>query len=104
MMNPNHRVAAVLSMTALLSVAVAGMAADKPETRDLKDFSCKDVMVLSGVDRDISIAFVHGYVLGKNNTTQYAIDKLAKITDAFLDYCLDHPTEKALASFEKVYK
>jgi hypothetical protein len=47
---------------------------------------------------------VHGYMLGKNKTTQYEIDKLAKITDAFLDYCLDNPGENALASFEKVYK
>ena len=99
-----HRVAAAVSMTALLSVAATAMAADKPETKDLKDFSCKDVMILSGEDRDISIAFAHGYMLGKNDTTKYEIDKLAKITDAFIDYCLDHPTEKALASFETVYK
>jgi hypothetical protein len=43
-------------------------------------------------------------MLGKVKTTKYEIDKLANITDAFLDYCLDHPAEKALASFEKVYK
>ena len=80
------------------------MAADKPEMKDLGEFSCKDVMILSGEDRDISIAFAHGYMLGKNKTTQYEIEKLAKITDAFIYYCLDHPAENALASFEKVYK
>lgn len=99
-----YRVAATVSMTALLSVAAAAMAEDKPEMKDLGEFSCKDVMILSGEDRDVSIAFAHGYMLGKNKTTQYDIDKLAKITDAFIDYCLDHPGEKALASFEKVYK
>ena len=104
MLKRNIAVLAALPVTALLSLSVTAMAADKPEMRDLSEFSCKDVMILSGQDRDISIAFVHGYVLGKNDTTKYEIDKLAKITDAFLDYCLDHPAEKALASFEKVYK
>ncbi len=102
MLNRIHRVATAVSMTALLSVAAT--AADKPEMEDLSAFSCKQVMILSGEDRDISVAFAHGYMLGKNDTTKYEIDKLAKITDAFIDYCLDHPTENALASFEKVYK
>ena len=104
MLKRNNPVLAALSVTALLCVAATAMAAETPEMRDLSEFSCKDVMILSGADRDISIAFVHGYILGKNGTTKYQIDKLAKITDAFIDYCLDHPEENALASFEKVYK
>ena len=102
MLNRIRRFATAVSMTALLSVGAT--AADKPEMEDLGEVSCKEVMILSGEDRDISIAFAHGYMLGKNDTTRYEIDKLAKITDAFIDYCLDHPAEKALASFEKVYK
>ena len=104
MLKRNNRIVATVSMMGLLAVAAPTMAADEPATKDLNDFSCKDVMILSGADRDISIAFVHGYMLGKVKTTKYEIDKLANITDAFLDYCLDHPAEKALASFEKVYK
>ena len=99
-----HRVAATVSTAVLLSVTATTMAAEPEKPRDLNDLTCKDVMILSGEDRDISIAFAHGYMLGKNDTTKYEIDKLAKITDAFIDYCLDHPAEKALASFEKVYK
>mgnify|MGYP001816556750 FL=1 len=102
-MKTKHQVAAAVSMTALFLGAATIMAAEPSKPRDLNDFLCKDVMILSGVDRDISISFVHGYMLGKNKTTQYQIERLAKITDAFLDYCLDHPGEKALASFEKVY-
>jgi hypothetical protein len=104
MIKRSYRFAAILSVTALLLGTAATMAAEPSKPRDLNDFLCKDVMILSGLDRDLSISFVHGYMLGKNKTTQYEIDKLAKITDAFLDYCLDHPAEKALASFEKVYK
>lgn len=98
-----HRAAAA-SVAALLLSAVATMASEPPKPKDLNNFQCKDIMILSGADRDISIAFVHGYMLGKNKSTRYEVDKLATITDAFLDYCLDHPAENALASFEKVYK
>jgi hypothetical protein len=47
---------------------------------------------------------LHGYVLGEKGTTRYEIPVLAQITDKFLDYCLDHPTENALQSFEKIAK
>ena len=63
--------------------------------------SCKEIMRLSGGDRDIALAFAHGYMLGKKGTTRYNVDALAKITDQFIDYCLDHPAENALQSFEK---
>ena len=104
MIEKKYRFAAVVSVTALLLGAATTIAAEPSKLKDLNDLLCKEVMILSGVDRDLSIAFAHGYMLGKNKTTQYEIDRLAKITDAFIDYCLDHPTEKALASFEKVYK
>ena len=54
-----HRVAAAVSMTALLSVAATNMAAVKQEMRDMKNLECKDVMIQSVEDRDISNAFVH---------------------------------------------
>jgi len=102
MLKRNIRVAGAVSLAIPLLVAVSLLNAG--EMKDLKDISCKEVMRLSGEERDISIAFVHGYMLGKNKSTQYEIEKLAGITDAFIDYCLDHPGEKALESFEKVYK
>jgi hypothetical protein len=72
------------------------------ETRDLGVPLCKDVMRMSGQDREVSIALAHGYVLGKKGTTKYVIENLAEITDAFIEYCLDHPTANALQSFERI--
>jgi len=43
----------------------------------------------------------HGYVMGKKNTTVFDTDAMAKTTDLFIGYCLDHPTEKALGAFER---
>ena len=101
MSKQTHRVTAALATVLVVAAAPVFAAGD---TKDLSDFTCKEVMRLSGEDCDVSIAFVHGYMMGKNKTTRYEVDGLAAITDAFVDYCLDHPAEKALASFEKVYK
>ena len=97
---------AVTAVTlAALSLGGVGALAEEPSSqRDLSSQSCKDVMRLSGKDREIALAFVHGYVLGKKGTTRYEIPVLAQITDKFIDYCLDHPTENALQSFEKIAK
>lgn len=84
----------------MLSAAMSGsvLAADE---RDFATQTCKDVMRQSGTERDLALAFAHGYVLGKKGTTRYDVDALAQVTDRFIDYCLDHPAENALQSFEK---
>ena len=68
----------------------------------MNDVLCKDVMRQTGEDRVIALAMVHGYRLGKKNTTQCNPQELVEISDKFVEYCLDHPSEKALASFEKI--
>lgn len=99
----------VITLAALTAVSFAGasaLAADPPSknARDLRDNTCKDVMRLSGQDRDVALALAHGYVLGKKGTTKYEIDRLAQITDNFVDHCLDNPKDNALAAFEKIAK
>jgi hypothetical protein len=99
--------AVAAAVFAALSLAgINALAADAPSqnARDLRDNTCKDVMRLSGQDRDVALALAHGYVLGKKGTTKYEIDKLSKVTDQFVDFCLDNPKENALAAFEKVAK
>ena len=93
------------AVTSALFVGGSAGAAEEPSSqKDLNEFLCKDVMRLSGSDREYALAFVHGYRLGKNNTTQYEIEALAAITDKFIDHCLDNPGDKALAAFEKLAK
>ena len=98
----SQRVLAVAVTFNMLCLAgAAAFAGELSEPKDLKDNQCKDVMILSGDDRDIAIAFAHGYMLGKKNTTRFVPEELAVATDKFMDYCLDHPAENALAAFEK---
>ncbi len=86
-------------------VGGAAIAAEEPSSqKDLNVFLCKDIMRLSGSERENALALVHGYRLGKMGATQYDIETLSDLTDRFIDYCLDNPNDKALASFEKLGK
>ena len=98
----SHRIlAATFSISTLCFSGSAALAGELSEPRDLKDNQCRDVMILSGEDREIAIAFAHGYMLGKKNTTRYVPEELGEATDKFMDYCLDNPKDNALAAFEK---
>jgi len=104
-MYKSHRVLAVAVTSTMLCLGgPTAFAGELSETRDLKDNQCRDVMILSGEDREIAIALAHGYRLGKKNTTQYVPEELGKATDSFMDYCLDHPADNALEAFEKFTK
>jgi hypothetical protein len=90
--------------SALFSGGAAIAAEESSSQKDLSTFQCKDVMRLSGSERENALALVHGYRLGKMGTTEYDIEALSDLTDRFIDYCLDNPNDKALASFEKLGK
>ena len=94
----------LLAVTALTFSFQSVSAAEKAAMNDLNDYLCKDVMRLSGVDREISIALVHGYRLGKKGTTDFDTQALSEITDEYMEHCLDNPNDKALAAFEKIAK
>jgi hypothetical protein len=72
--------------------------------KDLSHFSCKDVMNLDGNDRVIAVTFLHGYYLGKKGTTIFDRAKLSDASYKFVDYCLDHPKEKALSAMGRFVK
>ena len=96
----------VATFAALSLAGINALAADPPggNARDFAANTCKDIMRLSGQDRDVALAMAHGYMLGKKGTTKFEVDALAQITDKFIDHCLDNPKANALAAFEKIAK
>jgi len=72
--------------------------------KDLKSYSCKDIMRLSCGERDLAIGVMHAFLLGKKGTTQFDVQKIAESTDKFIEYCLDNPKDNALESMEKLTK
>lgn len=82
------------SVFALLAPSVAF--AQTSLDRSVDQFTCKQVMAEAPAVREASIAFMHGYLLGKSNSVKFNIEALLKRTDVFIDSCLDNPTAKAI--------
>jgi hypothetical protein len=97
----SHRSIA-LGALILSGLGVSLAAAQSTNTRTIDQYSCKDVMREHGENRDVTIAFLHGFLLGKSGSASFDIDVLHKQTSAFIEYCLDHPSEKAVDAMAKM--
>src|SRR5580693_1351001 len=78
------------------------MTAQAANTRTIEQYTCKDVMREHGANRDVSIAFLHGFLLGKSGSSAFDVDVLHKQTADFIERCLDSPGEKAVAVMSKI--
>ena len=84
---------------ALLSASICGVGPARSQAsseREVERFTCKDVMREPNTSREVAIAFLHGYLLGKSGTSKFDVDLLKAQTDSFVDQCLDHPAERPL--------
>ena len=109
--NANHRrikmnttrtkivTAAIMVATA---IAVGPASAQIQADRSVDQYLCKDIMRESGSGREVPIAFLHGFLLGKSGGQNFNVDLLLRKTDAFIDYCLENPNVKAIDAMMKV--
>src|SRR5437899_11788678 len=70
--------AAAILMT-VLSCANSAQAQTASD-RVIESFTCKDVMREPNTHREIAIAFLHGYLLGKSGTSKFNVDALESQT------------------------
>ena len=94
-------VAAILS-AALLPAAPA--ASQTATDRAVELFTCKDVMREPNTSREVAIAFLHGWLLGKSGGSKFNVEALEKQTSAFIEECLDNPQSKAADVMAKLKK
>ncbi len=81
---------------------MASVLAQDVNERTIEQYACKDILRESGSNRDVAIAFLHGFLLGKSGATKFNLETLKKQTDAFLDRCLENPHDKAVDAMMKV--
>lgn len=93
----------ILLVAALPSWAGLAGAQDNLD-RTIEQYKCRDVMRESGSGRDVAIAFLHGYLLGKSNSQNFNLDALHKQTESFVEHCLSNPDGKAIDSMIAVKK
>ena len=87
-------IAGVFAMTQVL--------AQDANERTVEQYACKDILRESGANRDVAIAFLHGFLLGKSGGAKFNLETLKKQTDAFLERCLENPHDKAIDTMMKV--
>jgi len=84
--------------------STGSVSAQDKSDRTADQFTCKDILRQSGPSREVAIAFVHGYLLGKSGGTKFNVAAMAQQTDAFIEHCLDNPNEKMLDAMMKLQK
>lgn len=82
--------------------AMTQVLAQDANERTVEQYACKDILRESGANRDVAIAFLHGFLLGKSGGAKFNLETLKKQTDAFLERCLDNPHDKAIDTMMKV--
>ena len=100
-MKPTH-IAAVLGAAVILAGTIAPISAQDYKDSTVEQYSCKDIMRESGANRDVAIAFLRGFVLGKSGSTKFNLDVLHKQSDDFIERCLTNPDEKAMDAMAKI--
>jgi hypothetical protein len=88
-------VAAFASMLAIPGSNFSAAAQSNTEVA-IDRYSCRELLRESGTDRDVAVAFIHGYILGKSGATKLDVQKLRKETNVFIERCLDSPQAGAL--------
>ncbi len=86
----------------LAGLIVSSAVAAEPQPRTIEQYMCKDVMRESGANRDVAIAFLHGYLLGKSGSSKFDLEVLHKQSDDFIEQCLDNPAQKAVDVMAKI--
>ncbi|MEM1021896.1 MAG: HdeA/HdeB family chaperone [Sphingomonadales bacterium] len=88
--------AALTAASPVRAQDTANDADSQSETIDISAALCRDMLLMSGLDRDVGIAFMHGYIVGQMGDTVIYPEKLTASVGAFLDTCLDDPNANAL--------
>jgi hypothetical protein len=103
----DHDMKTIRKIATTAVILLAGLdlgrtSAQSVSSRSIEQYTCKDVMREHGSNRDVTIAFLHGYLLGKSGSSTFDIDALHKQTSDFIERCLDNPGVKAVDVMSKI--
>jgi len=93
------RTPAYLAAAAVIAAATSFPARAAEVT--IETYSCRDLLRETGSERDVAVAFMHGYVLGRSNAAKFDVETLRKQSAAFIERCLDDPKQPALETMRK---
>jgi len=97
-----RRAALIGAMSLLIAIGLGPVSAQNAKDRTVEQYSCKDILRESGADRDVAIAFLHGFLLGRSGNSKFNLDALHKQSHDFIERCLDNLSERALDTMSRV--
>ena len=89
------------ALTASLAMAPASHPARAQNDISIESYSCREILREAGPERDIAVAFLHGYILGKTGTNKMNVEGLRKQTIIFIERCIDNPQASAFDTMTK---
>ena len=98
-------VVGAIATSAIISLGMVSVtyAADA-EVKNVNEFLCKDILRVAGDERDIAVAFMHGYLLGKSGKETFNRAALSAATDNFIEACLGDVNGVAVKTLGKQLK
>jgi hypothetical protein len=96
-----------LLLVLIIGVALAAVPAWSEEGKlsenaiDIGKLTCKELMSGSDIDREVGIAFFHGYMAGKKNQETIDLPAASARSDKVKDFCLSNPTSTVMDGFLK---
>ena len=93
------RTPAYLAVAAVIAAAESFPAIAAEVT--VETYSCRDLLRESASERDVAIAFMHGYILGQSGAPKFDVETLRKQSAVFIERCLDDPRQPALETMRK---
>jgi HdeA/HdeB family len=90
------------SAVLLVGFVLGPASAQSTKDHAIEQYACRDVMREGGANRDVAIAFLHGFLLGKSGSSKFNVDDLRKQSDDFIERCLNNPDEKAVNAMSKI--
>lgn len=89
-----------LALIAALPLAAAETPADAAPSLDVEAMTCRALLQTGGNERDLLLAFLHGYAAAKAGTGAPGLEAMATLTDQVIDRCIDAPNQRVLDAFQ----
>ncbi len=100
----SRTVLVIIGVLQFSGVAAADESSSDGVVREIHHLQCRDLMLTSGSDRDVTLAFLQGYALGKAGVSSADSEKLTLASKMLLERCVDAPASSALDSLDAVNK
>lgn len=71
---------------------------------DIAKTTCKELMSGNDTDREVGMAYFHGFIAGQANRHALDVYAAGALTDKVNDYCLSNPASTVMDAFAKAQK